>query len=87
MYNHYVPDANGIYRRFEIEEPFPPQEKKDSSLPIPAEIRPSKRKSFLPNDLDAGDLLILLILLLLMLDGGEEDHTTILIILACFLFL
>ena len=100
MYNRYIPQPDGSYRRNRIQAntESPKPEPKPSPVPnLPCETEPEPPKnhpmsagSFLrqliPKGLDTGDLLIILLLLLMAGDSEKEDHTALLT-LALYLFL
>ena len=91
MYNRYVPQQDGSYRKNRIPEqkPAPP-----SIPPVPTPPPPSRSggsaegflRQLLPKNLDTGDLFIIL-LLLLMAGDCQEDKNTALLTLALYLFL
>ena len=97
MYNRYIPQSDGSYKRKstpDAEAPAPPPK---SDLPKPsAEMlsRPSFPnlginnfiKQILPKGLDIGDLIVVLLLLLLGADRKEEQNNALLT-LAIYLFL
>lgn len=96
MYNRYVPQSDGSYRRNHIPEPQAPV---TPSPPPPPPIPPSPPSvqpqshpplhalaKLLPKGLDMGDLLVI-VLLLLMAGDCEEDKNTMLLTLALYLFL
>lgn len=85
MYNRYIPDANGGYRRMEVGG-VPCGEASNAE---PSEERRVRKQ---PTQgakcgMDTDDLLILLILLLLLQDGEETDRLYILTALAAFILL
>lgn len=83
MYNRYLPNADGSFRRQSIPNPapadVPPQKHPDKHPPA------AKQKKPPAPGLDTGELLILLILLLLLESGGE-DELTILLAAGIYLF-
>lgn len=96
MYNRYIPQGDGSYRKTQLPEPpEPPVQASPSGqepmLPPPGPPpKPQSATSFLgrllPRGLDTGDLLIL-VLLLLMAGDCQEDKNTALLTLALYLFL
>jgi hypothetical protein len=102
MYNRYIPQPDGSYRRNSL--PSAPQQRpqKQSAPPPqppceepPTEIHcPAKQgfsagdflKKLLPKNLDTGDLLIIMLLLLMSADCEEEKNTALLT-LALYLFM
>ncbi len=101
MYNRYIPQPDGSYRRSRM--PSPPVTPSGGSAPAPptlsscgepAPVCPSRQQSsaisflrqLLPKNLDTGDLLILVLLLLMSADCEEEKNTALLT-LALYLFL
>lgn len=98
MYNRYIPQKDGSYRKNRMPEqtqqshPQQPcaQSAPDRHTPPPPSRRGESAGSFLrqllPKDLDTGDLLIILMLLLMAGDCAEEQNTALLT-LALYLFL
>lgn len=86
MYNRYVPQSDGTYRRSPGQSvpapaapPVPP--------PSPASLGLGRFfRQLLPGGLDTEDLLILLLLLLMCEDAGEEPNFALLT-LGLYLFL
>lgn len=102
VYNRYIPDADGSFRRMRVEEraaapPItvaPPQEAASPPCPPPCENQqPACRevghplRGLLPAGMDTGDLLILVILLLLLIDGDEDDTLSVLLTFAAFILM
>ena len=91
MYNRYIPQQDGSYRKNRIPEQKAPQ---SSPPPLPCPPPPSRTEAsaegflrqLLPKNLDTGDLFIIL-LLLLMAGDCQEDKNTALLTLALYLFL
>ena len=103
MYNRYVPQADGSYRRDRIidTQPIPPalhhpEEKKEPIAPPP----PTKQQPHRQQSSQAGDFLrqllpknldtgdlIVILLLLLMAGDCQEDRNTALLTLAIYLFM
>ena len=95
MYNRYIPQSDGSYRRNTISEPSKPQPTRQEPCPPVPEppCRPHQPghpliflKNLLPRDFDTGDLIVLLLLLLMAGDCAEDQNTAILT-LALYLFL
>ena len=99
MYNRYVPQQDGSYRRNRMEEsprPVPnptPQPAPPPPLSPPPVYHPpaadpvgSFLKRLIPKDFDTGDLIVVL-LLLLMAGDKPEDKNTALLTLALYCFL
>ena len=97
MYNRYIPQPDGSYRRNPMQTPPQPpktepkpQTSELTREPEPPKSHPVSAGSFLrqliPKGLDTGDLLIILLLLLMAGDDEQEDHTALLT-LALYLFL
>ena len=93
MYNRYIPQQDGSYRKNRMPEQEPP--KPDPPCPEPPPCPPPSRRgqsaggflrSLLPKDLDTGDLAVVLLLLLIAGDCREEQNTALLT-LALYLFL
>ena len=101
MYNRYVPQPDGSYRRNRMQEaqrPVPPPVQQSAQpsrneRPAPRRREPSapvSARSFLrkllPGNLDTEDLLVV-VLLLLMAGDCEDDRNSALLTLALYLFL
>ena len=93
MYNRYIPQQDGTYRKDSI--PTPPPAPPPKPMPEPPCQQPPYRKpegaftflrGLLPDNLDTGDLLII-ILLLLMAGDCQEHRNNWLLTLALYLFL
>ena len=101
MYNRYVPQEDGTYRRNRV--PTPADQKEtvnphniDTSLAFskpmeqpctdPPVSAGSFLKKLLPKNLDTGDLLVI-VLLLLMAGDCKEEKNSALLTLALYLFL
>ena len=87
MYNRYVRDAEGTYKRMIIQkaaqEPEPPA---DQKKPIPRNqtiVKPAP----VPPAIETGDLLVLLVLLLILTESDECERTALLITIAAFLMI
>ena len=101
VYNRYIPDADGSFRRMRVEEraaappitAVQPQETASAPCPPPREPQPACRevghplRGLLPAGIDTGDLLILVILLLLLIDGDEDDTLSVLLTFAAFILM
>ena len=91
MYNRYVPQNDGSYRKNRSAD-NPPRKQPpplQSCNPVTVEQPHCQTqhqptgildffKGLLPRQLDTGDLLIILLLLLMAGDGKENDHTPLL---------
>ena len=92
MYNRYIPQQDGSYRKNRIPEQHPsPAPPAAPAPPCPPPSRAgysaeSFLKQLLPKNLDMGDLLII-ILLLLMAGDCQEDQNWALLTLVLYLFL
>lgn len=100
MYNRYIPQSDGTYRKNRMperqpEQPSPPQPAPPPPCqePHPEPHRPVQSGSvsgflrrLLPKDFDTGDLIIVL-LLLLMAEHSEEDKNSALLTLALYFFM
>lgn len=90
MYNRYIQQTDGSYRKNRIpEQPAPPPPPKPAPpppMPIPSRSAGSFLKNLLPKDLETADLLIVL-LLLLMAEQNESDKNTALLTLALYFFM
>lgn len=101
MYNRYIPQSDGSYRKNRVQEQRPappprpspapaPQKQEDPRPCPPANSRGGSVGGFLrnllPKEFDTGDLLIVL-LLLLMAERCEEEQNTALLTLALYFFM
>ena len=98
MYNRYIPQADGSYRRNPIPEQRPPrpsapppQAKPPAASPPqfqppPAESITGFLRQLLPTGFDTGDLIIVL-LLLLMAGDNPESRSNALLTLALYFVL
>lgn len=101
MYNRYIPQNDGSYRRNRMQDnsrqpppqepPCPPPPPEPCAPPTPKYSQTgagagSFLRQLLPKDFDTGDLLIVL-LLLLMAGDCPENQNTALLTLAIYLFL
>lgn len=93
MYNRYIQQQDGSYRKNRIPEQAP--HPTEPSIPVPEDPHPVSREGrsaesflhqLLPKGLDTGDLLVI-ILLLLMAGDCKDDQNTALLTLALYLFL
>jgi len=99
MYNRYVPQQDGSYKRNRAEDA--PRPAPNNSRPPPAPEPPSPPPVYIPpasgniggflrrlvpKDFDTGDLIVVL-LLLLMAGDKPEDRNTALLTLALYCFL
>ena len=93
MYNRYIPQQDGSYRKNRMPEQSP-REPEPSIPQAPCPPPPSREKQsaesflrqLLPKNLDTGDLLIIILLILMAGDCREEKNTALLT-LALYLFL
>lgn len=92
MYNRYIPQGDGSYRRNTVPDPGRPQPPAPKPPPPKPPAPPGPLgvgrflRQLLPGDFDTEDLLIVLLLLLLR-DDREEDPNAALLTLALYLFL
>lgn len=97
MYNRYIPQSDGSYRRSPVQKeapappavlmPAPPTGECAPPPPPPRTHAPLRSLGhLLPKGLDTGDLLVI-VLLLLMAGDCEDDKNTMLLTLALYLFL
>lgn len=102
MYNRYVPQSDGSYRRNSVPDPpaaqpppepaSVPQQEHLPPKPAPHAHQPVQMgvgsfiKQILPSNFDTGDLIVVLLLLLMAADC-QEDQNTALLTLALYLFL
>ena len=94
MYNRYVPETGGVYRKTVVEEPKKDQPCLQAAPPEPtvAEEAPCSRQEQPPCPggpfpMDLGDLLLLCVVLLLLVDCEEDEWMNVLITAAAFLLL
>ena len=93
MYNRYIQQQDGSYRKNRMPEqqtPAPQHPRpQEPSPPPPSRSGRSAEgflRSLLPKNLDTGDLVVVLLLLLMAGDCKEEQNTALLT-LALYLFL
>lgn len=93
MYNRYIPQSDGSYRKNRIPEQSPPAAPPSPEIPQPLPHPPPPGnsaggflKNLLPKDLDTGDLLIILIILL-MAEQNQQERNTALLTLALYFFM
>lgn len=92
MYNRYIPQNDGSYRKHPMPDPQspPPAPQPPPPPPKPQPVRHDPvggfLKNLLPREFDTGDLIIVLLLLLLAGDC-EEERNTALLTLALYFFL
>ena len=92
MYNRYIQQQDGSYRKNRMPEQTPqPQNHIHPDPPPPPPSRQGQSaggflRSLLPKNLDTGDLVVILLLLLIAGDCREEQNTALLT-LALYLFL
>ena len=93
MYNRYIPQNDGSYRKNRIDEPRQPQPEPPPPPPKPPEtVHPpqlpamSFLRNLLPKGLDTGDLLVI-VLLLLMAGDSEKERSSALLTLALYLLM
>ncbi len=92
MYNRYIPQADGSYRKNAVQDrppapPAPPPPPPPCNTPPPCPPREEPiggfLKQLLPKNFDTGDLFIVL-LLLLMAGDSEEGRANALLTLALY---
>ena len=84
MYNRYIQQQDGSYRKNRMPEQSPPRPEPPHQEPPPPP--PSRNgqsaegflRSLLPKNLDTGDLAVVLLLLLIAGDSREEQNTALL---------
>jgi len=90
MYNRYIPQNDGSYRREQMPDPARKQNPPPQAPPCPPTKEIAGIGSFLrqllPQNFDTGDLFIIL-LLLLMAGDSEEEKGNALLTLAFYLFM
>lgn len=99
MYNRYVPQPDGSYRRNRIAESRPSPPPPSESVPCPppqADHHPPRQprkevppghflRQLLPKDFDTGDLIVILLLLLMAGDCQEDRNNALLTIALYFM--
>ena len=101
MYNRYIPQPDGSYRRNAIPDPRqnpprhtpqpqapipPPPPQRPDPQPIRAEPVPGFLRQLIPQGFDTGDLIVVLLLLLIAGDS-EEARSNALLTLALYFIL
>ena len=91
MYNRYIQQQDGSYRKNRMPEQPQSRPEPVKSVPPPPPSRQGQSaegflRSLLPKNLDTGDLAVVLLLLLIAGDSREEQNTALLT-LALYLFL
>ena len=101
MYNRYIPQQDGTYKRNRAEDATRPPQRSPKPTPPPPEspdppfpecTPPASSniggflRRLIPKDFDTGDLIVVL-LLLLMAGDKPEDKSTALLTLAIYCFL
>lgn len=101
MYNRYIPQPDGSYRRNRVQNTdATSHNRQEPRREEPEQVREQPRsqpvshplsagsflKQLIPKGLDTGDLLII-VLLLLMAGDCEEENNTALLTLALYLFM
>lgn len=95
MYNRYIPQPDGSYRRNPAQEqrpnqqrqaPPPPAPPPPKRQPPPPEPIPGFLRQLIPKDFDTGDLIIVLLLLLIAGDS-QESRSNALLTLALYFIL
>ena len=95
MYNRYIPQPDGSYRRNPAQEqrpnqqrqsPPPPAPPPPKRQPPPPEPVPGFLRQLIPKDFDTGDLIIVLLLLLIAGDS-QESRSNALLTLALYFIL
>lgn len=91
MYNRYIPNPDGGYRKCSVPDHAPPNPPQAPPTPPPAHPDGSKHLGdffghLLPSGLDTEDMIVVL-LLLLMSENCDKAPNTALITLLVYLFL
>lgn len=95
MYNRYIPQPDGSYRRNAMQEKRqPPRQAPTPPPPPPApqkqppqpELLPSFLRQLIPQGFDTGDLIVMLLLLLIAGDS-KESRSNALMTLALYFIL
>ena len=90
IYNRYIPETDGTYRKqlISTEAPLRKEQITSCSFDSQHELKQIKRDSkSLPFGFDLGDLLLLCIVILLLLESEEDDMMSILVAAAAFILL
>ena len=99
MYNRYIPQSDGSYRRNPTQEPrpqpqrTPPQPPKQPTPPPAPQHRPAPQpepitgflRQLIPQGFDTGDLIIVLLLLLIAGDSQESRNHALLTLALYFI--
>ena len=99
MYNRYIPQSDGSYRRNPTQEPrpqpqrTPPQPPKQPPPPPAPQQRPAPQpepitgflRQLIPQGFDTGDLIIVLLLLLIAGDNPESRSNALLTLALYFI--
>jgi hypothetical protein len=86
LYNRYVPDENGTFRRTIVEDaPPPPPEPLPSLPPEPAPLLRGGLSALFGGKLDLGDLMLLAILVLMMNDCEQSELAPLMILAFVYL--
>lgn len=94
MYNRYIPQSDGSFRRNRMQDQAPPPPPAPMPEPIAEKTPPCKQggsavgflRNLLPKSFDTGDLFVVLLLLLIAGDSQEEKNTALLT-LALYFFM
>lgn len=94
MYNRYIPQADGSYRRNPTQEPRPQPQRAPAPSPQPTPLPPPSApqhrpppqaepisgflRQLIPKGFDTGDLIIVLLLLLIAGDNPESRSNALL---------
>ena len=91
MYNRYIPQSDGSYRRSPAQESRQNHQRQTSSAPLPPAPQPQPMKrppppepisaflrQLIPKGFDTGDLMIVLLLLLIAGDSQERRSNALL---------
>ena len=92
MYNRYIPQNDGSFRRNRVEDQQPPPPPPQPERPSKESLPPCKQggsalsflRNLLPKEFDTGDLFVILLLLLIAGDNQEEKNTALLTIALYF---
>lgn len=97
MYNRYIPQPDGSYRRNPAQQsrpsqpsqrppaPLPSTPQQPSRQPPPPEQVPGFLQQLLPKGFDTGDLIIMLLLLLIAGDSQESRSNSLLTLALYFI--
>ena len=89
MYNRYIRDADGTYRReiMRKETNDTPPPSCPAEQPLPQKQTVQRTSGICRPPIETGDLLVLIILLLILAEGEENDKIALLITIGAFIMM